>query len=277
MEFDFSQVEKPLSTLCTALRTVYVVYADKTYDVRKNGKTPDETIALRTLRGEGRVEIEGCKPIEVRPETLLLFAHREVRRYVCTGDTWDFWWFEFKPEGALPFDVNKPHHVGYSESEAADLKDCLDLLRHDDDKSSFLASSTLTRLIYRWGYESQSTLEEYSPHKALAARIVHRMKVMLPEMLSVTEMASMAGFCERRFRQVFVEVTGLPPKKFYDRMRLTMAEELLRSTPLTLAEIADRLGYSSQFHLAKAFRGRYGYAPSAVRSGRQTGRLTPKE
>ena len=265
MEFDFSRAENPLSTLRTALRTVYVVYADKTYDVRKNGNTPDEMIALRTLRGEGRVEIEGCGPITVIPETLLFFAHKKVRRYICTGDTWDFWWFEFSPDGVLPFEVNRIHQVNYGESEAADLRDCLELLRRDDDKSNLLASSTLTKLIYKWGYVTQSNPEEYLPHKALVGRIVHQMKVKLPGMLAVTEMASMAGFCERRFRQVFVEVTGLPPKKYYDRLRLTMAEELLRNTPLPLAEIADRLGYSSQFHLAKAFRGRYGYAPSALR------------
>jgi AraC-like DNA-binding protein len=51
-------------------------------------------------------------------------------------------------------------------------------------------------------------------------------------------------------------------------LRVRRAESLLRNTPMTLKEIAERLGYSSPFHLSKEFKKQTGIAPDAWRRKR---------
>jgi len=67
---------------------------------------------------------------------------------------------------------------------------------------------------------------------------------------------------ERLFRDAFRDSTGESPKRFYDSLRLTMAHDLLRLGIHTVSEVAARLGYSSAFHLSKAYKQRFKIPPS---------------
>jgi hypothetical protein len=80
MYYDFSMVKKPIATAAIALRTVYVLEADRSYDVKKSGTPYNDLVALRTTSGMGGVKIEGHDEITVLPDTLLFFKHSSVRR-----------------------------------------------------------------------------------------------------------------------------------------------------------------------------------------------------
>jgi transcriptional regulator GlxA family with amidase domain len=82
-------------------------------------------------------------------------------------------------------------------------------------------------------------------------------------------MAHQACLSRRRFSQVFREVTGSSPKSYYDTLRLGMAKEMLRTTSLSLIQIAERFGFSSSFHFSKAFRHHFGVPPSEYRKGKK--------
>ena len=49
-------------------------------------------------------------------------------------------------------------------------------------------------------------------------------------------------------------------------LRLSLAADLLRGTDLTLATVADRVGYGSPFALSAAFRRERGVRPTALRA-----------
>jgi transcriptional regulator GlxA family with amidase domain len=53
--------------------------------------------------------------------------------------------------------------------------------------------------------------------------------------------------------------------QYVRRLRLTRAARLLRSTDATVAEIAKGVGYASEESLSRAFKDRFGDAPSAYR------------
>lgn len=70
------------------------------------------------------------------------------------------------------------------------------------------------------------------------------------------------------FRREFKRRTGVAPGQYLLRLRLERAQRLLGSTPAKLEEIAERLGFSSAFHLSAAFKARFGVAPAVWRRGR---------
>lgn len=62
----------------------------------------------------------------------------------------------------------------------------------------------------------------------------------------------------RRFRAVY----GASPKQYLDRVRLEHAAALLRDGALSVADVAQRCGYAGAPRFAKAFKARFGTAPS---------------
>ena len=66
----------------------------------------------------------------------------------------------------------------------------------------------------------------------------------------------------RSFRQ---EV-GESPHRYLVRRRLDRAAELLVSTPLTVTQVCDRVGFGSPAHFSQSFRRRFGVPPSVYRT-----------
>lgn len=264
MNFDFSITPSPHYTAELSLRTVFMVEADASYDVHKNGTHHKDLVALRTIKGMGEVTIEGQTGITVTPGSLLLFEHDKVRRYYCCGDTWDFWWFEFSCINPIGLHLNQLYNIDPAGSELDVMTSCLHNLKKSDPPSLQLASAYLSLLIYQWAVLIQANLNS-NPYQAAVDKAIGFMRNNLSRNVSVSEMAKTAGFSERRFRQIFEQVTGSPPKRYYDALRIEIAKNLLKSTPLSIGDISRRLGYSSQFHFTHEFIRVVGIQPSVFR------------
>jgi len=264
MDFDFSITENPVSTMAVALKTVYTVNADTSYDVRKFLKDNKDWVALRTTGGEGCVKLAGMDEITVLPGTLLFFEHRLVRRYYCRSQLWSFWWFEFSSAGPVSLPAGKLIQLDYAGDEEEDACSCLELLRKSDTSSRLLASSAFSNILFKWA-ACFGKNSDANPYQAAVEHAIDQMRSCIPDNVSVRDLAQQAGLCERRFRDVFKQVTGMQPKKYFDAMRAGMAAELLRNTTLSIAEISEKLGYSSQFHFTGSFKKIYKLAPSQFR------------
>jgi len=72
------------------------------------------------------------------------------------------------------------------------------------------------------------------------------------------------------FRRIFKQQTGLSPYQYHLQLRIHRARELLRSTTLSVKEIAARLNFESPYHFSKMFKKKTGgMAPTQWRgSGR---------
>jgi AraC-like DNA-binding protein len=65
----------------------------------------------------------------------------------------------------------------------------------------------------------------------------------------------------------FHHYVGVPPMQYLARWRMQLAASLLSSTNVSLAEVAERIGYGSEAALSRAFKRLVGVAPSAWRQG----------
>ncbi len=95
----------------------------------------------------------------------------------------------------------------------------------------------------------------------------------LTEPLSVEEMARRASLSPSRFSAVFRQTFGMPPHQYLMRLRLQHSEELLRTTSLTLQDIAVYCGFADVHHFSKAFKRVRGLAPGAFREQWRKGAL----
>ncbi|RJG00615.1 AraC family transcriptional regulator [Noviherbaspirillum sedimenti] len=89
---------------------------------------------------------------------------------------------------------------------------------------------------------------------------------------TVASLAQAVGMSRSVFAASFAHAVGESPMHYVTRFRMERATELLRLRTLTVAEIAQNLGYESQSSFARAFRKFHGLSPDNYRTGSDTER-----
>ena len=82
---------------------------------------------------------------------------------------------------------------------------------------------------------------------------------------SQKQLAKQMGVNEKRINMAFREFLGLSVADFVHNERMARAKQMLLDPALTIAEIGERLGFSSAANFASAFRRRVGYPPGQFR------------
>jgi AraC-like DNA-binding protein len=82
---------------------------------------------------------------------------------------------------------------------------------------------------------------------------------------TVPELAAISGLSRAAFARAFRDALGQAPMQYLTEWRMTLAREHLRDNDLTLAQIADAVGYGSPFAFAAAFHRHHGNPPGAWR------------
>jgi AraC-like DNA-binding protein len=82
---------------------------------------------------------------------------------------------------------------------------------------------------------------------------------------TVQELGAQAGLSRAAFARRFTVLVGRPPLAYLTWWRLTTAARLLRSSEAQLGVVAERVGYSSEFAFANAFKREFKIAPGRYR------------
>ena len=112
-------------------------------------------------------------------------------------------------------------------------------------------------------------------HIPLAARIGFNRRALVEvaalmeanfeEPLSAVELAKLAGLSLRQVQRMFQQSLDTTPTKYYLRLRLRRARELLLQSRMSITEIAVACGFQSTCHFSKSYRALYGRTPRSER------------
>lgn len=100
---------------------------------------------------------------------------------------------------------------------------------------------------------------------------------------TVESLGAESGLSRAAFARRFATLVGQPPLTYLTWWRMAIAARLLRQSDLPLSSLAQRVGYTSEFAFANAFKREYGIAPGQYRRGGlsaakdQAGDLLPGE
>ena len=95
--------------------------------------------------------------------------------------------------------------------------------------------------------------------------IAELMEANFEEPLSAAELAKLAGLSLRQIQRMFQETLGTTPTKYYTRLRLQRARNLLLQSGMSITQIAVACGFQSACHFSKAYRAVYGRPPRSER------------
>ena len=113
--------------------------------------------------------------------------------------------------------------------------------------------------------------ENPRPHRSSALpafqlrRVLKLMDASLDEGIHVGKLAAAAEMSEAHFSRLFKGNTGFSPSRYFIRLRVSKAQELLRETKRSVIEIGMDVGYTSPSHFSHVFRKETGLSPLEYR------------
>jgi AraC family transcriptional regulator len=111
-------------------------------------------------------------------------------------------------------------------------------------------------------------MEPSEPWLLRIAKVVDHVQTHLDEELTPEQLAEVAGFSLHHFHRVFRGITDESVMGFVRRLRLERAANRLAFEDASVTAIALDSGYGSHEAFTRAFRARFGQAPSAYRHTR---------
>jgi len=109
------------------------------------------------------------------------------------------------------------------------------------------------------GKEEQGLLAGLSdPALAQTLREIH---VDVARRWTVEQLARTAGMSRAVFAERFARRIGMPPMQYLLEWRIALAKDMLRREQLSLAEVAERVGYQSASAFSTAFTRLNGRSP----------------
>jgi len=87
----------------------------------------------------------------------------------------------------------------------------------------------------------------------------------LDEPVTLEALSGLSDLSVSTLNRAFRRAVGLPPLAYHRRLRMRRAGDLLRTTDLSVTEVAGQAGYDDANYFARQFRKTMGFSPSAYR------------
>lgn len=97
--------------------------------------------------------------------------------------------------------------------------------------------------------------------------IVALMEANLEEPIGLDELATYVDVSRRQLERLFQKYLHCSPSRYYLKLRLTRARQLLKQTPMSIIEVASACGFVSTPHFSKCYREYFGIPPRDERLG----------
>ncbi|MDI5935940.1 GlxA family transcriptional regulator [Halomonas sp. M4R5S39] len=105
--------------------------------------------------------------------------------------------------------------------------------------------------------------------------IVALMEANLEEPIGLDELADYVDVSRRQLERLFQKYLHCSPSRYYLKLRLTRARQLLKQTTMSIIEVASACGFVSTPHFSKCYREFFGMPPRDERLGSGTINLSP--
>lgn len=156
-------------------------------------------------------------------------------------------------------------------SQCAMLLESIYLSRKShDDIEWFAAHSRFQELLLLLMRANTGMAEAENDHEALQ-RSVRYMQEHYNEVITVDQLAEIAGIHRARYTQLFKEMTGQIPMEYLNGLRIERAQQQLLLTKDRLHDVALAVGYNNEYYFNRRFKGMVGVTPGQYRNLHQEG------
>ncbi|NRS51240.1 AraC family transcriptional regulator [Brevibacillus sp. HB2.2] len=234
---------------------------------------PEDYMMIVAIDGEGLLEIESSTYRFTR-ERCWIAAPRQNVRISCTSHVLDYY--------SLTFRV--VHTEAPTKQQACEAFFCLEELtctpfsrvveliaeiyKHREATEAlqrFYNHVRFEELLCVLAQQNVPGKTRLDPRRAVE-RSIEYVEKHYQEPLTVDQLAQEANVPRWRYTQLFKEMTGEIPLDYMNQLRINRAKQLLLMTGDRINEIAQNVGFNSEYYFSRRFKQRVGLAPGKYRN-----------
>lgn len=251
-----------------SLLSLWHTYADERYQVfwprdKKKPLIANSWVAVYTVQGCGKIQLKNGDPITLNGNCIIFLRPIDIQSYHCDGLLWEQYWMEFIPTSVMEIPILQKGIIYNGNVFNKELREVAELITSTNAMQHNLAVAFLTKIIYQWIYLISQTVKK-DPQRNQVEKLITALHASPQKRWSVAEMARFIPCSEAWLRRLFLRYTGKTPNEYYLNTRLDLALSLLKQEGNTVGDVADMLNFFDAFHFSKAFKQKFGYAPSTV-------------
>lgn len=244
------------------------------YNFTKDGKrTLNEYQLVYITRGAGYFESSSCSKRRIEAGCVFILYPGEWHSYYPDPSTgWDEYWIGFNGNnidnlirnGNITF-KQCVFNIGIDNHITDAYNEIYDTVCEAQKGYQQLASGILQNILGRVYYKA----ENHVHNDSYISRIINQAKTIIKEDLggqkSLEDIARELNVSYSLFRREFRLQCGISPGQYCQELKVAKAKELLRSTNLSIAEIAKKLHFECLGQFSTFFRKRMGVPPLEYR------------
>ena len=222
--------------------------------------------------GGGWLETRATGKLRVEPGTIFLLLPNVWHRYCPDLQTgWTESWIELEGpvvDQLLSGEVFSQKSIRFNGAIDIGLEEALERIHRLIRKATGGFQPELSAAALNVLALCERVAREATPPSRIRRAVNQAERYLVEHHAEPVNMESLAvqlGVAYSHLRREFRTQTGCPPWQYLLRIRLTRARKLLSSSDATLDHIAERVGFSSGFHLSNSFKQAYGQSPAQWR------------
>ncbi|MGI5894223.1 MAG: AraC family transcriptional regulator [Candidatus Merdivicinus sp.] len=224
------------------------------------------------LSGEGELTVDG-KIYHPQPGELFLMPAGVRQSYrTINENTYTKYWCHFTAEsgGVRLFDAVKtplcvrPSHPEQLTRLFADLAEAH---ASQSPYAPLAEKARMLEILLLFLEEAEKLGISYAesvPAEQLK-QITDYISAHLAEEITLEDLAGLVHFHPNYFISFFRKYFGMPPLRYVSTARLERAKLLLKTTPDSIASVAEQTGFHGVYHFSKRFKNYTGFSPSDFR------------
>lgn len=251
-----------------SLISLWHTYADENYRViwprdKKKPLIANSWVAVYTVQGGGKILLKDGEQITLNGNCIIFLRPTDIQSYHCEDLLWEQYWMEFTPTSIMDIPIRQQSVIYNGDVYNQELAEVSQLITSPEPIKNNLAVAFLTKIIYQWICLIDSNGKK-DPQRIQVEKLIAALHASLQRRWSVADMAATIPCSEAWLRRLFLRYTGKTPKEYYLDARLELALSLLKQEGNSVGQVADMLNFFDSFHFSKAFKHKFGYAPSEV-------------
>lgn len=185
-------------------------------------------------------------------------------------DPWEYIWFHIGGP-KIPLILKEagltPSHPVYTPTACADIIESLarDIL--DNYTRQYYCVGTLYK-ICDYMIENSSNKEEPNIDNSLiyVKNVISYVQLKYSESIKIEDIAFALGLNRSYLTRLFKDATGYSLQEYLLTYRMKMAAKLMEDNSVSIASIAESVGYIDTFTFSKAFKRHFGMSPTSYKA-----------
>jgi AraC-like DNA-binding protein len=234
----------------------------------QKGRSFNEFAIVYIFQGQGEFESEATGRTVLEDGTAIFLFPGVWHRYRPNQTTgWSEYWATFQGDYAVRLQQNgflsadaPLHRIGLQDKIVQHFRAILDRLRFEEIGFPQEIAAEVLAIIAAVLSAAKSSAPS-SGNYELVRRAKNVIEAQTEGPLVIETLASTLGLSAGHFRQLFKQQTGLSPYQYHQQLKINRAKSLLRSTDLTIKQIAKIVGFESVYSFSKLFKKKTAVSP----------------